>query len=68
MLAVIKPPIINANSGINNVLDVLPYGIAGLASILAFGIGFYLGAKLFFESRLLNTLSATIRSKTEHHG
>jgi hypothetical protein len=48
MLAVIKPPIINANSGINNVLDVLPYGIAGLASILAFGIGFYLGAKLFF--------------------
>ena len=41
-------------------VHVVPYGIAGLASMLAFGVGFHLGAKLFFNYRFLNTLSATV--------
>lgn len=37
----------------------IPYGIAGLTSTLAFGVGFYLGGKLFQQNKFLHAASST---------
>ncbi len=36
----------------------IPYAIAGLTSTLAFGIGFYLGGKLFLQNNTLHTATS----------
>lgn len=46
--------------GIPFVLQGIPYGIAGLVSALSFGMGFYLGGKLWIRHRFGHILSALI--------
>lgn len=46
--------------GVDFVIKAVPYGIAGMVSTIFFGMGFYIGGRLFKQYRLLNVFTSYI--------